>query len=106
MRRAEVAVHGRPAGYLEELERGGPCVFTYFRDYDGPPVSVTMPADRRWEFDRFPPFFDGLLPEGFLLESLLRSHKIDRTDCFSQLVVVGEDMVGAVTVREVPAPAP
>jgi serine/threonine-protein kinase HipA len=49
-------------------------------------------------FPGFPPFFDGLLPEGVQLESLLRRKKIDKNDYFSQLVAVGADMVGSVTV--------
>ena len=56
--------------------------------------------ERIFEFDRFPPFFDGLLPEGVLLEALLKRRKIDRQDYFSQIVAVGEDLVGAATVRE------
>jgi serine/threonine-protein kinase HipA len=35
------------------------------------------------------------------LEGLLKIRKIDRDDCFSQLMAVGEDMIGAVTVREI-----
>jgi serine/threonine-protein kinase HipA len=49
----------------------------------------------------FPLFLDGLLPEGIQLEGLLKTRKIDRYDYFSQLVAVGNDMVGAVTVKEV-----
>jgi serine/threonine-protein kinase HipA len=51
-------------------------------------------------FAGFPPFFEGLLPEGEMLEGLLRQRKIDRSDLFSQLVAVGGDTVGAVTVIE------
>ena len=50
-------------------------------------------------FDTFPPFFDGLLPEGFQLEALLRRRKLDRDDKFGQLIAVGADTVGAVTVE-------
>ncbi|MBR9980830.1 MAG: HipA N-terminal domain-containing protein, partial [Desulfatitalea sp.] len=53
-----------------------------------------------YEFETFPPFLEGLLPEGYNLEALLRALKIDRQDLFSQLLAVGTDMVGAVTVRE------
>ncbi|MQY80452.1 MAG: toxin HipA, partial [Bacteroidetes bacterium] len=53
-----------------------------------------------FEFDEFPPFFDGLLPEGFQLEALLKQKKIDRDDLFIQLITVGEDLVGAVTIKE------
>jgi serine/threonine-protein kinase HipA len=31
----------------------------------------------------FPPFLEGLLPEGYNLEALLRALKIDRNDHFS-----------------------
>jgi len=97
MRSAEIHVHGKPAGLLEELESGAYC-FTYHADYDGPPVSLTMPvAAGPFTFDVFPPFFDGLLPEGPQLEALLRLRKIDRGDLLEQLLAVGREMVGAVT---------
>ena len=99
MRRATVFVAGEPAGLLEEHEASR-FVFRYFDDYDGPAVSLTMPTSSYTiSFDRFPPFFEGLLPEGEMLEGLLRQRKIDRNDLFGQLLAVGEDVVGAVTVR-------
>ena len=102
MRRAAVSMHGMAAGILEEIEKGSKYTFTYSDEYDGPPISQTMPVVQRWyEFDRFPPFFEGLLPEGEMLEGLLRQAKIDRSDCFGQLLAVGGDLVGAVTVEEV-----
>jgi serine/threonine-protein kinase HipA len=52
-----------------------------------------------YEFKTFPPFFDGLLPEGAQLEGLLRLKKLDRSDYFGQLISVGQDLVGAVTVE-------
>jgi serine/threonine-protein kinase HipA len=101
MRKADVFMQGRPAGVLEEIEKGKSYRFVYLSDYAGPPVSLTMPVrGRSFNFDRFPPFFDGLLPEGVLLEALLKRRKLDRNDYFSQIVAVGEDLVGAVTVRE------
>jgi serine/threonine-protein kinase HipA len=61
-----------------------------------------MPVEEKeFVFDRFPPYFDGLLPEGILLESLLKLRKIDKYDYFGQLVAVGNDLVGAVTVQEI-----
>jgi serine/threonine-protein kinase HipA len=101
MRKAEVFIGGNLAGYLEEQTKGTLYRYTYVESYYGPPVSLTMPVkDRSFTFTSFPPFFDGLLPEGVQLESLLRSRKIDRNDLFSQLLAVGRDMVGTVTVRE------
>ncbi len=94
---AIVCVHGKPAGRLREAE--GRFAFTYDRGYDGPPVSLTLPVRAEaYRFDRFPPFFDGLLPEGWQLETLLQRSKLDRHDYMGQLLAVGSDTVGAVTV--------
>lgn len=102
MRKAEVFLHNREAGVLIEEEKNDRYRFAYHSEYEGPPISVTMPVGQcEYKFDRFPPFFEGLLPEGVNLEMLLRTRKIDRDDPFSQLMAVGEDTVGAVTVREV-----
>jgi serine/threonine-protein kinase HipA len=100
MRSAEISIHNRPAGILKEMEKGRRYCFEYFADYVGPPISLTMPvAQQCYEFDRFPPFFEGLLPEGFNLEALLKTAKIDHNDLLGQLIAVGADMVGAVTAR-------
>lgn len=100
MRKACVAVNGVTAGILEALQNGK-YKFTYFDDYRGAPVSLTMPLTNKvYDFDVFPPFFEGLLPEGIMLEALLRKYKIDRNDFFAQLIKVGQDVVGAVTIEE------
>jgi serine/threonine-protein kinase HipA len=103
MREALVLVHGRLAARFAELERGRAYRLTYESAYHGPPVSLTLPVmPEPYSFAVFPPFFDGLLPEGDQLEALLRQAKIDRDDAFGQLVTVGRDLVGAVTVEEAP----
>jgi len=102
-RKAIIRQHGTPAGHLAELPTGG-WSFTYMPGYDGHPVSLTLPMrEEPWIFEDFPPFLEGLLPEGPQLESILRKHKIDRGDCFRQLMVVGQDVVGSLTVEEWPA---
>lgn len=101
-RRAAVCQHGHLAGHLKEKEDGG-WIFSYAEGYDGPPVSLTLPVrERPYEFSEFPAVFEGLLPEGPQLEALLRKHKIDRHDAFRQLVTVGADLVGSLTVTETP----
>ena len=99
MRIANVYVQDKLAGQLQEAE-GGKYIFTYNDGYENSPVSLTMPLDKRtYVFETFPPFFEGLLPEGNQLDSLLRREKIDKKDYFSQLTTVGADLVGDVTVR-------
>jgi serine/threonine-protein kinase HipA len=99
MRKARVLVNGVLAGVLEEITPDK-YRFTYCADYRGLPVSLTMPIKNSvYEFDRFPPFFEGLLPEGILLDALLRRYKLDKNDYFGQLLQVGNDVVGAVSIE-------
>lgn len=102
MRKAKVFVNGIEAGVLSEIKQGDEYVFEYNEGYNGADVSQTMPlSQKKYTFNKFPPFFEGLLPEGIQLEGLLKFNKIDRNDLFSQLMAVGDDMVGAVTVKEI-----
>jgi len=99
VRQAEVYIHDKLAGILEETEQG--FDFTYEGGYDGPPASLTMPTKtKNYIFEEFPPFFEGLLPEGIQLDALLRTEKLDKNDYLGQLITVGNDLVGAVSVRE------
>lgn len=99
MRKATVLVNGIAAGILEEQDNGS-YSFTYNAHYSNAPVSLTMPISKRvYEFSHFPSFFEGLLPEGIMLEGLLRKYKLDKNDLFGQLMQVGNDLVGAVTIE-------
>ena len=99
MRTAEVYVGEFLAGFLTESDNMK-YSFEYLPDYTGSSVSYTMPVtQKRFDFGMFPPFFEGLLPEGFNLEALLMKRKIEKNDYFTQLLTVGEDMVGDVTVK-------
>ena len=102
MRKALVKMHGVKAGILSEGNRNS-YIFKYEKDYDGPSISLTIPLKPEpYIFEKFPPFFEGLLPEGIQLEGLLKIHKVDREDYFKQLIITGADLVGAVTVTEIP----
>ena len=101
MKSARVYVHNIAAGILEQ-QNEGTYRFTYFQDYIGPPISLTMPTQKKeYVFDSFPPFFEGLLPEGVLLEALLRKYKLDKNDYFEQLICVGHDLVGAISIEKI-----
>ena len=100
MRKAIIYVHNYRAGVLSEENSRG-FQFTYDENYEGEAVSLTMPISKTvYLFDKFPSFFEGLLPEGIMLEGLLKIGKIDKNDYFSQLIATGNDLVGAVTVKE------
>ncbi|MEO5788610.1 MAG: HipA N-terminal domain-containing protein [Gelidibacter sp.] len=99
MRKAIVFVHGKRAGILTEISANH-YSFEYDQNYEDDPVSLTMPTrHKKYSYTSFPPFFEGLLPEGVQLEGLLRIGKIDKKDYFSQLIATGNDLVGSVTVK-------
>lgn len=103
-RTAYVYVEGRYAGALSETEDG--CRFAYDEEYlrggDARAVSLTLPLQQEaYESSVLFPFFDGLIPEGWLLNVVTRNWKIDRRDRFGLLLVACRDTIGNVTVREV-----
>ena len=101
MRKARIYVNNVAAGVLEESDNHH-YRFSYDDSYQGAPVSLTMPTKNRiYEFSKFPSFFEGLLPEGVMLETLVRTYKLDKRDYFGQLLQVGHDVVGAVTIEEI-----
>lgn len=63
------------------------------------PISLAMPLQKEKYFSKILfPFFEGLLPEGWLLELTSETLKIDPDDKFELLLHIGSDTVGAVTV--------
>ena len=101
MRKADVYQQETLAGILEETGQNH-YRFSYAHGYHGRPISLALPVrGAPYEFDTFPPVFEGLLPEGLPLEAMLRQAKIDKKDLFKQLVTVGADVVGSLTIQEV-----
>jgi serine/threonine-protein kinase HipA len=47
-----------------------------------------------------PSFFEGLLPEGWYLEIVSRTLKVDPTDKFGLLLATCRDCIGPVSIRE------
>jgi len=101
MRKAEVLLQDRPVGILEELEHG--YRFTYRPDYlqesQALPVSLSLPLQPEpFEDKRLFPFFDGLIPEGWLLEIAENTWKLDPSDRMGLLLACCRDCIGAVGV--------
>jgi serine/threonine-protein kinase HipA len=102
VRRAIVALDGRRAGVLSEIEEG--TSFTYDAGWSGPPVSLTMPVRGEPYVGRgLLPFFENLLPEGWLLEIATSKLKITKDDAFGLLLATGADCPGAVEIRPEPS---
>lgn len=102
LRRVKIYNFEKYAGDLIEVEKAKEYKFIYSIDYKDAPISLTMSdLKKEYNFNSFPPFFEGLLPEGIQLEALLRQTKTDRNDLLTQLVTVGKDLVGSVTAEEV-----
>ena len=104
MRRAEVLLNDRPAGLLEELEGG--YRFTYHQDYlknpKALPVSLSLPLrDEPYEDKRLFPFFDGLIPEGWLLDIAESTWKLNPRDRMGLLLACCRDCIGAVGVAPI-----
>lgn len=99
-RKASVFVQGRRAGLLSETESG--YCFLYDTDYvenKNPAVSLTLPLQRdAYQSKVLFSFFDGLIPEGWLLDVVIRNWKIDESDRFGLLLAACRDCIGDVSI--------
>ena len=101
MKQANIYIRDLPTGILTEDENG--YSFCYDRQYlhrtDAEAISLTLPLQEEvYRSDVLFPFFDGLIPEGWLLDVAGRSWKIDLRDRMSLLLACCKDCIGAVSV--------
>ncbi len=101
MRRGEVYMQGRLAGILEERDNG--YVFSYSPDYldlaDAATVSLSLPVQSEpFEDKRLFPFFDGLIPEGWLLDIAEQTWKLNPRDRMGLLLACCRDCIGGVSI--------
>lgn len=104
MKQAKVFVNNVLAGVLTEDDMG--YEFRYVRDYlqieGAEAVSLTLPlAEKPYRDKVLFPFFDGLIPEGWLLDIAEQSWKISARDRFSLLLACCKDCIGNVSVMPV-----
>ena len=102
-RTAYIYVRNTFAGELKETDAG--YSFTYDSNYlagdNASPVSLTLPLQAEsYTSNTFFSFFDGLIPEGWLLDVVSRNWKINVNDRFGLLLVACKDSIGNVSVRE------
>ena len=103
-RTAQIFVRDKLAGILRETDEG--YSFVYDTDYlssDNPsPVSLTLPlTEKPYVSKTLFAFFDGLIPEGWLLDVVVHNWKLNEKDRFGILLAACKDPIGNVSVREV-----
>lgn len=89
------------AGIIEETDEG--YEFAYVPEYiekkTAKPVSLTMPlTDQKYSSRVLFAFFDGLIPEGWLLNLVTDHWKVKSNDRFELLLLTCRDTIGAVTI--------
>ena len=101
MKRALIFYRDTLAGRLSESDEG--YVFQYDEEYlsrpVAEPISLTLPLrSNAYQSPVLFPFFDGLIPEGWLLDVALRNTDISILDRMSLLLLCCKDCIGAVSV--------
>lgn len=89
------------AGVIEETETG--YRFSYDKEYlskeEKWPVSKTLPlSEQAYSSNTMFPFFDGLIPEGWLLDVAVDNWKLKANDRMGLLLACCKDCIGAVSV--------
>lgn len=104
MRQGRVFCNGIPAGIITEDEHG--YTFTYDETYlsmpDVQPVSLTLPLRQEPYINNVMfSFFDGLIPEGWMLNIAERNWKINRRDRMGLLLTCCRDCIGNVSIEAI-----
>lgn len=104
MRKAKIKIDTQLAGLLTQDESG--YHFEYDKDYlnqvDSKPVSLTLPLrETIYTSNILFPFFDGLIPEGWLLDVAEKNWKLHPRDRMGLLLACCKDCIGAVSVEEI-----
>jgi serine/threonine-protein kinase HipA len=104
VRKAAVKVGTQLAGWLVQDEQG--YHFTYDKIYlqqsQPKPVSLTLPLQEApFSAKVLFPFFDGLIPEGWLLDIARENWKLNPRDRFGLLLVCCKDCIGNISVEKI-----
>ncbi|HZK61958.1 MAG TPA: HipA N-terminal domain-containing protein [Anaerovoracaceae bacterium] len=102
-RKTYVYVRNIFAGVLSETDEG--YSFSYTSEYlsrdNSGAVSLTLPlTEQTYTSKTLFSFFDGIIPEGWLLDAVSRNWKIDSKDRFGILLVACKDSIGNVSIKE------
>lgn len=104
MRKAYIYYKSQQAGILKETDEGYEFQYlpTYLQADKPQPVSLTLPlSEKTYKAATLFPFFDGLIPEGWLLDIALRNTDISELDRMGLLLLCCKECIGAVSVQEI-----
>lgn len=103
MRQAVIQYNNTEAGRLTETDDGiyvFKYIDAYIKDYPGQFITFTMPVrEQPYTDKRLFPFFEGLIPEGWLLDIASKSWKINTNDRMGLLLACCSNCIGAVSVH-------
>lgn len=103
MKRGKVIIQNTTVGHIWQDENGYWFEYTdeYFKKPVHGSVSQTLPVEGKIYNDKrgMIPFFDGLIPEGWLLDIALDNWKINEKDRMELLLSVCKDCIGAVSIE-------
>jgi serine/threonine-protein kinase HipA len=102
MRRAEILMHHELAGWLSQDENGYHFQYTpsYLQSKDPKPISLTLPIQEKpFTNNVLFSFFDGLIPEGWLLDIAEKNWKLHPRDRMGLLLACCKDCIGAVSIH-------
>jgi len=103
-RRAKIFYQDKLAGYLSETDNGYSFHYDtfYLQSDQAKPISLTIPLSKTGYHSKVLfPFFDGLIPEGWLLDIGEKYWKLNPRDRFELLINLCRDTIGAVSVHPV-----
>lgn len=101
MRQGEIWVHNHKAGMLIENEEDYQFKYetAYLSWQDATPVSLTLPLqEAAFKSENLFPFFDGLIPEGWLLDIAQKNWKLNPRDRMGLLLTTCRDCIGNVSI--------
>lgn len=104
MRQGKVYYNDLLAGIITEDENGYSFLYeeTYLLSDQPQPVSLTLPLQREpFHSNVLFSFFDGLIPEGWMLNIAERNWKINRRDRMALLLACCRDCIGNVSILPV-----
>jgi serine/threonine-protein kinase HipA len=104
MRQGAIWINNEQAGILKETDEG--YFFSYDKGYlkkdNAIAISLSLPLQQNtFQSEYLFPFFDGLIPEGWLLDIAHKNWKLNPRDRMGLLLTTCRDCIGNISVQEI-----